>query len=151
MYIGFCGAYDNDRPGEVKAVIARAAKQARKEPRRFPLQETLLPARVEGETLELDELGSVVLCKRFVRWIWLALCRRTPQVVAYAIGDWSEVTCRILWQRIPAVYKKGIFYTDFLESYRTVLPRGRHRAVGKESGETNHVERFNCTLRQRNS
>jgi len=25
----------------------------------------------------------------------------------------------------------------------------RHRAVGKESGKTNHVERFNNTLRQR--
>jgi IS1 family transposase len=30
-----------------------------------------------------------------------------------------------------------------------VIPSQRHRAVGKESGQTNHIERFNCTLRQR--
>ena len=31
----------------------------------------------------------------------------------------------------------------------TVIPGSRHRPVGKESGQTNHIERFNCTLRQR--
>jgi hypothetical protein len=30
-----------------------------------------------------------------------------------------------------------------------VLPKKRHKAVGKDSGQTNHIERFNCTLRQR--
>lgn len=91
-----------------------------------------------------------MLCKQFVRWIWLALCRRTRQVVAYALGDRTEATCcRTLWQRIPTAYKRGVFYTDFWESYATVLPRSQHRPVGKESGETNHVERFNGTLRQR--
>jgi insertion element IS1 protein InsB len=30
-----------------------------------------------------------------------------------------------------------------------VLPSKRHRRVGKEAGETAHVERFNNTLRQR--
>jgi len=29
------------------------------------------------------------------------------------------------------------------------LPQKRHRAVGKETGLTNHIERFNNTLRQR--
>ena len=37
----------------------------------------------------------------------------------------------------------------FWESYRKALPEGRHRPVGKSSGQTNHVERWNCTLRQR--
>ena len=31
----------------------------------------------------------------------------------------------------------------------TVIPRKRYLPVGKESGQTNHIERFNCTLRQR--
>jgi IS1 family transposase len=30
-----------------------------------------------------------------------------------------------------------------------VLPSKRDRAVGKETGETSHIERFNNTLRQR--
>ena len=99
--------------------------------------------------LELDELWSFVLCKERVRWIWLALCRRTRQVVSYAIGDRSEETARLLWERIPAAYRRGICYTDLLQSYTKVLPRGRHFPVGKERGETNPIERFNCTLRQR--
>jgi len=30
-----------------------------------------------------------------------------------------------------------------------VLPEEQHEAVGKDSGQTNHIERFNNTLRQR--
>jgi hypothetical protein len=30
-----------------------------------------------------------------------------------------------------------------------VLATKRHKAVGKETGKTNYIERFNCTLRQR--
>ena len=40
-------------------------------------------------------------------------------------------------------------YTDFWEAYKTVIPSKRHRAVGKKTGQTNHVERLNNTLRQR--
>jgi len=40
-------------------------------------------------------------------------------------------------------------YTDFWESYKTVMPANRHRAVGKASDKTNHFERFDGTLRQR--
>ena len=29
------------------------------------------------------------------------------------------------------------------------MPDDRHRAVGKSEGQTSHVERWNCTLRQR--
>ncbi|HAO20292.1 MAG TPA: IS1 family transposase, partial [Desulfobacteraceae bacterium] len=39
--------------------------------------------------------------------------------------------------------------TDFRESYGNILPSERHRAVGKETGKTAHIERFNNTLRQR--
>jgi hypothetical protein len=40
-------------------------------------------------------------------------------------------------------------YTDYWEAYETVIPSKRHRAVGKESGLTSYIERFNNTLRQR--
>ena len=111
--------------------------------------QTLAPAATEGEILELDELWSFVFEKQRKRWIWLALCRRTRQVVAYAIGNRGEETCRELWGRIPEGYREGAFYSDFWESYRKVFPEDRHRPVGKESGQTGHVERWNCTLRQR--
>jgi IS1 family transposase len=64
------------------------------------LEQTLAPAS-EEEVLELDELCSFVYEKRRKRWVWLALCRRTRQVVAYAIGNRGEGTCRKLWERIP--------------------------------------------------
>ncbi len=35
------------------------------------------------------------------------------------------------------------------EGYAAVLPSKRHRAVGKETGFTSYIERFNNTLRQR--
>ncbi|MDG3497516.1 MULTISPECIES: IS1 family transposase, partial [Pseudanabaena] len=55
-----------------------------------------------------------------------------------------------LWESLPSVYRQcAIIYTDFYSSYPVVLPSKRHRAVGKETGKTNYIERFNCTLRQR--
>lgn len=99
--------------------------------------------------LELDERWSFVHSKARVRWLWIALCRRTRQVVAYAFGDRSEATCRRLWQRIPEDFRQVLCFSDFWEAYQKVIPEEQHEAVGKESGETNHVERWNLTLRQR--
>jgi IS1 family transposase len=101
--------------------------------------------------LELDELWSFVGKKADKRWIWIALARHTRQVLAYAIGDRSERTCRRLWERIPESYKRGCCYSDFSrEAYQAVIPEEHHEAVGKESGELAHVvERWNNTLRQR--
>jgi insertion element IS1 protein InsB len=114
-----------------------------------PLEQTLAPASEGGEALELDELCSFVLKRKNKRWVWLALCRSTRQVVAYAIGNRGEATCRSLWQRIPESYRRGTLYSDFWESYQRVLPEDRHHPVGKSEGQTSHVERWNCTLRQR--
>jgi len=97
----------------------------------------------------LDELWSFVRCRKNKQWVWLALCRRTRQVLAYAVGDRSEVTCRRLWDRIPPAWRRGLCYTDFWRAYALVVPEGQHVACGKESGQTAHVERFNNTLRQR--
>jgi len=60
------------------------------------LSETLVVPQ-EAPTLELDELWSFVLKKANKRWIWIALCRQTRQVVAFVIGDRSAATCRRLW------------------------------------------------------
>ena len=38
---------------------------------------------------------------------------------------------------------------DDSEAYETVIPAKWHRAVGKDSGLTSYIERFNNTLRQR--
>jgi IS1 family transposase len=69
--------------------------------------------------------------------------------VAFVVGDRSEATCRKLWRAIPRTYRRGTCYTDFWAAYQAVIPPKQHRPVGKETGETAHVERFNNTLRQR--
>ena len=41
------------------------------------------------------------------------------------------------------------FETYHPPSYKGVIPPARHRAISKLARNTNHMERFNCTLRQR--
>lgn len=99
--------------------------------------------------LELDELWSFVARKRNVYWVWLALNRETRQIVGFAVGDRDEATARKLWESIPTEHRRGLIYTDFLESYFAVVPEEQHRPGLKDGGQTNHVERANLTLRQR--
>ena len=99
--------------------------------------------------LELDELWSFVAHKSQPVWIWIAICRRTRQIVAYAIGDRSKRTCQQLWQAIPETFRTGVCFTDFWAAYQAVIPDEQHRAVGKETDQTAHVERWKNTLRQR--
>ena len=114
------------------------------------LEETLLPAQADDE-LELDEMWSFVQKKSEKRWLWVVLCRRTRQIVAYVIGDRSEKTCLKLWQRLPKEYRRCRSYSDFWDAYEKVFPKETHRSVGKETGQTNHMERWNNTLRQSNA
>ena len=94
-------------------------------------------------------MWSFVYKKRNKRWIWLALSKATRQIVAFVIGDRSEKTCQKLWDNIPESYKQAICYSDFWEAYLNVIPSEQHQAVSKQSGLTNHIERFNNTIRQR--
>ena len=70
-------------------------------------------------------------------------------MVAYVVGDRSKKTCQRLWEAIAEGYRQGHCFTDFWAVYRAVIPEEQHTAVGKETGETAHVERWNNTLRQR--
>ena len=113
-----------------------------------PLVETVVASEA-NDVLELDELWSFVGHKENKRWI--ALWRRTRQVVAYFIGDRSEESCWRLWHWIPSDYRHCRTFRDFWETYQTVFGTlaTAHQSVGKETGETAHVERWNNTLRQR--
>jgi IS1 family transposase/transposase-like protein len=113
-----------------------------------PLEETLAEAHLE-DVLELDEVWSFVLKKEAQRWIWVALCRRTRQIVAYFIGDRTETSCLQLWRRIPSTYRRCHSFSDFWDAYQRVFALDRHQSVGKNSGQTSHIERWFNTLRQR--
>ena len=76
--------------------------------------------------------------------------KQTRQIIAFHVGDRSRDRATQLWQNIPATYREqGTFYTDQYAAYLGVIPATRHRAVTKFAHKTNHIERFNNTLRQR--
>jgi insertion element IS1 protein InsB len=113
-------------------------------PRRDPL---LL---VHPLQVEADELCSFVGKKANKQWLWLALDTQSRQVLAFHVGDRSCQSARQLWDKLPAAYRQhATFYTDAYAPYGRVIPETQHRAVTKEARNTNHLERFNGTLRQR--
>jgi IS1 family transposase len=84
------------------------------------------------------------------QWVWLALDRESREIVGVYSGDRDREGAQRLWNSLPGVYRQcAVSYTDFWEAYNTVFPAMRYQPVGKETGQTNHIERFNCTLRQR--
>lgn len=101
-------------------------------------------------TIQCDELWSFVDNKGNKQWVWLALDVETRGIVGVYIGARDEAAAQKLWESLPPVYRQcAVAYTDFWAAYGAVLPSKRHRAVGKETGLTNYIERFNNTLRQR--
>ena len=110
--------------------------------------DTLLPSE-EGDVLELDELWSFVGSKAQTLWLWVALCRRTRQIVAWTLGDRSEQSAADWRAALPEAYRGCATRSDLWEAYRAAFPASTHRCCGKEEGETNHVERWFGTLRAR--
>ena len=90
-------------------------------------------------------MNGLVLCRPAA----LRAAQSTRQVIAYAVGGRCRKTCHLLWSRIPQGYRYKRCFTDFYEAYCTVVPARHHRPSGKEEGQTNHIERFNLTLRRR--
>jgi len=99
---------------------------------------------------EIDEMLSFVGKKQNKQWIWLAMDVSSRQIIAFHVGDRSRISALALWQSIPQSYRNNVtFYTDGWGAYEGVIPQKQHRVVKKQRRITNHIERFNCTLRQR--
>jgi insertion element IS1 protein InsB len=75
---------------------------------------------------------------------------KTRQIIAFHVGDRSHKSAEHLWAKIPEAYRHhATFYTDQYVVYEKVIPTVQHRAISKLARKTNHIERFNNTLRQR--
>jgi insertion element IS1 protein InsB len=99
---------------------------------------------------EADEMWSFVQKKANQQWIWIAMDAPTRQVIAFHVGDRSRASAAELWAKIPLIYREQVtFYTDQYGAYTGVIPPDRHKAITKKARKTNHIERFNNTLRQR--
>ena len=100
--------------------------------------------------VEADEMASFVQKKANKQWIWLAMDVKTRQIIAFHVGDRSRKSAKKLWAKIPKAYREqATFHTDQYVVYEGVIPAAQHRAISKKARKTNHIERFNNTLRQR--
>lgn len=99
--------------------------------------------------IECDELWSFVGNKDNPYWVWLALDRETRETVGCHLGSRDEQGAIGLWQSLSNCYLDAETYTDFWKAYTAIFYDKTLYQVGKETGLTNHVERFNNTLRQR--
>jgi insertion element IS1 protein InsB len=100
--------------------------------------------------VEADEMWSFVKQKANKQWIWIAMDTQTRQIIAFHVGDRSHESAKQLWANLPAVYREqATFYPDQYVGYTGVIPAARPKAITKQARKTNHIERFNNTLRQR--
>ena len=98
---------------------------------------------------EADEMWSFVGRKGNKQWLWLVMNTANRQIVAFHVGGRGQEEAKLLFEKVPEVFRRNAtFFTDFWSGYH-ILEEGRHVAAGKEKGYTNHIERFNNTMRQR--
>jgi len=60
----------------------------------------------------------------------------------------DTLSCQQLWYRFPSDYQTCQTVSDAWHIYPEVIPKALHQVVGKETGETTHVEHWNNVLRQ---
>jgi IS1 family transposase len=108
---------------------------------------TITPAKSDDH-LELDEIFTFYTMKINQIRIWIALNKRNRQIVSFHIGDGSMDSCKEFYRKLPYEYYKKHCFADFWRAYGCI-PDEYITQVGKQTGLTNHVERLNCTIRQR--
>ena len=94
--------------------------------------------------LECDELCTFVRNKERQLWVWLAMDRATRRIVGCFLGPRDTLGAYGLWHSLETPYLDAVCHTDRLAVYKSVVFGNRHRIGG-----TQHIERFNATLRAR--
>ena len=99
---------------------------------------------------EADAMWRFVQKKAHKQWICIAMDATTRQIIAFHVGDRSRDSGKALWADVPLVYREHApFHTDQYAVYKGVIPAAPQRAITKNARKTNHLERFNNTLRPR--
>lgn len=92
---------------------------------------------------------NTLLKKSEKRWLWTVISRKTRKIIAFFIGDHRLESCKKLWENIPYQFRFQQSFSDFWAAYNYIFEQTQqHQLVGKESGQTNHMERWNNTIRQ---
>lgn len=108
--------------------------------------------RVEFFGIQLDEMWTFVQNKDNKQWLWLALNASNRQIIAFHVGSRSTKDAQLFYEKIPPVFKEACgFFSDYWQAYIKAFEGENHFGVGKNSGLTSYIERFNGSLRQRSS
>ena len=101
-------------------------------------------------TIQCDEMWSFVQNKKNKQWLWFALDVDSREIVGAYVGSRDRSGAQGLWDSLPPAYRQcAVAFTDFWRAYDDIFPFNRHVSVGKDSGKTSYIERFNLTVRQR--
>ena len=83
------------------------------------------------------------------RWLWTVMCRGPARLWPSPTATTVRPPAGHFGSGWPEAYRKCRSFSDFWKTSAAVLPEKTHRSVGKETGQTAHMERWNNTLRQR--
>ena len=61
------------------------------------------PSKLE---IEVDELWSFVGKKHNKQWVWLALNKKTREIIGFHVGGRGREDARKFWQSLPPVYRQ---------------------------------------------
>ncbi len=142
LNLGFCAKISSPSPSLFRCLPAKQ-QSPQQQPFKYESPVFILCA------LEADEIWSYVENKENKKWIWYVMNRQNRQIIGLHVGGRTKEDAKLLLESVPNVFKQhSMFYTDLWESYNILDPK-QHIASGKEQGNTNHIERFNNTVRQR--
>ena len=87
--------------------------------------------------------ASFVSSKDNNQWIWLGIDTSTKEIVGVYIGKRDQGGAQELWDSLPPVYRQcAVSYTDFCPFLWNCFSWKKQKAVGKDTGKTNYIERF---------
>lgn len=77
------------------------------------------------------------------RWVIVAKSRETGKIIDFQVGRRNKKKLGLVINKLLHLNPKAI-YTDGYNGYQNLMPKEIHKVVKRG---TNHVERFNLTLR----
>lgn len=128
--------------GKAPATWAKWLKKAQN-----PIEEHLINSQAD-DVLELDEMWTFVQKRDNKVWLWLALCRLIKQIIGYQLGSRDAPTCQLFKDHIAPAYQNVATSSDTWAAYDKVFDKNTYES-GRHRGQTNHIERFNATIRAR--
>ncbi len=101
------------------------------------------PVITANKTYEVDELRTFIKQKDRPIWIVCAYERESKRIISFCTGNRTNKTLSVVLKTLKLGSATSIF-TDGLKNYRYLIDRSVYRV---KRYATNHVERFNLTLR----